>query len=161
MAQLLLQRSLLCCSTKTSFIARLSLILCGCGNCATLAVIGNSDCRQKTADSRQQTVAYPDRQRDKQAQVRRRRGAKVNLSLLLIAHTTRWPESKLQLRFFCTRTQCTVWGSGAGWQRECGMCVLIELHANCPCKLHLQPRGGNCIALDAAVATLLLIKEFQ
>lgn len=120
-------------------------------------ISGNWQQPVQTADGRQQTVAYPDGQRNKQAQVTRRRGAKVNLSLLLIAHTTRWPASKLQLRFFRTRTRCTV-HSGAGRLR---VCVLIELHANCPCKLQLQPRGGNCIALDAAVATLLLIKEFQ
>lgn len=126
-------------------------------------ISGNWQQPAQTADGRQQTVAYPDGQRNKQAQVTRRRGAKVNLSLLLIAHTTRWPASKLQLRFFRTRTRC--WTVHAAlWSRQAGrlrVCVLIELHANCPCKLQLQPRGGNCIALDAAVATLLLIKEFQ
>lgn len=139
-AQLLLPRGdvVVWCCSKTSFMARLSLILCECGNCATLAVIGNSIChRQRQRQShRHRQRQWPDKEANKRA-------TKVNLSLLLITHTTRWLElnsARRQLQvsfrfFFSAAAFCT-------WH------VLIELHTNCPCKLQLQPRGGNCIALD-------------
>lgn len=65
-----------CCCSKTYFIARLSLILCECGNCATLAVIGNS--LQFMPLTSRQADRHIDRQTDSEQQ---QWNAKVNLSL--------------------------------------------------------------------------------